>query len=795
MTRGSRCATHEPSRRRRAGYDFTGASSSRWLREALKWQLKIALETGLLRWASVLARLCSLTIFSQFIAAARDRRAAPVRRSATICGCWRWTSSATSSSAARRCGANRGELISNATVRNIVDRRRAVLRVHGRPQARGGPRARRAALGGARRSARAPVAPGREAPRDAVARRGRLLRRSHDGAGHAPRRPARRRHGGGRDRRRAGDADPDAARPHRPTRQRAAAAGLRLPAADRRPRRASSDSDPDAIVAKLRFQQTKIEGAPDTIFVDSEVVAIVRAQQQWVHAHAGQLLRDQNAPPPRYLFLAITRNHRGRHSYPKTTRHPAPAPARRAGGHPRQPRTPPPAVTTCTASATPARTSLINAGVPVHVVQRYLGHLSPEMTMRYAHTLRETHEREFLRYKKITADGSDLDLDPRDLFALIELGKRTDRVLPNGLCMLPPRQTCNRGNACLTCDKFTTDASYLPEHEQQLGQAQRADRAATGRLPRANRRGDDHQQRVARAAPHRAARTARRSSPCSRDPSWPSILTRPSAARAPAPAPPTSPPTDPPREGAADPRVRPGRGGPARRARRSPSDSSTAMSKRYRSTAVKTPRLRERGRACSMGCPATHARPGCSASGSRVPPSSAGSTPPPASRHAIPDDLAEAVLAASAHHRAAETDGTRESGQPARRRAAQAPSRDPARRDRARRAHQRTASRSPSAAWPRPRACRSTSSTARRCAPASSNSAPTSKHTPPRRAEPQPEADQPASQSNVVRTLTAQLADLKRNHGAEITRLETALAAAQGENLELRRQVGRQSGA
>ena len=26
--------------------------------------------------------------------------------------------------------------------------------------------------------------------------------------------------------------------------------------------------------------------------------------------------------------------------------------------------------------------------------------------MRYAHTLRETHEREFLRYKKITADGT-----------------------------------------------------------------------------------------------------------------------------------------------------------------------------------------------------------------------------------------------------------------------------------------------------------------------------------------------------------------------------------------------------
>jgi hypothetical protein len=67
--------------------------------------------------------------------------------------------------------------------------------------------------------------------------------------------------------------------------------------------------------------------------------------------------------------------------------------------------------------------------------------------------------------------------------------------------------------------------------------------------------------------------------------------------------------------------------------------------------------------------------------------------------------------------------------------------------------------------------------------------------TPPRRTESEPEADPPASQSNVVRTLTAQLADLKRHHRAEITRLETALAAAHGENLQLRRQVGREGGA
>jgi IS1 family transposase len=66
------------------------------------------------------------------------------------------------------------------------------------------------------------------------------------------------------------------------------------------------------------------------------------------------------------------------------------------------------------------------------------------------------------------------------------------------------------------------------------------------------------------------------------------------------------------------------------------------------------------------------------------------------------------------------------------------------------------------------------------------------RHTPRRATAPQPEADPPASQSNVVRTLTAQLADLKRHHRAEIARLETALAAAQGENLQLRRHLGRQ---
>lgn len=40
-------------------------------------------------------------------------------------------------------------------------------------------------------------------------------------------------------------------------------------------------ADDDGAIAKLRYQQTKIRGAPDTILVDRDVVAIIRAQQAW----------------------------------------------------------------------------------------------------------------------------------------------------------------------------------------------------------------------------------------------------------------------------------------------------------------------------------------------------------------------------------------------------------------------------------------------------------------------------------------------------------------------------------
>jgi integrase len=233
---------------------------------------------------------------------------------------------------------------------------------------------------------------------------------------------------------------------------------------------AHSVSDPEAFVARLRYRQTKIGGAPDTILVEREVVNIIREQQRWLKEHLAPMSMD-SPPEPRYLFVAWQSNRKGTQPYSANTLR-----------------------TLLRGLATELQirdqhgrlvdfqrthrmrhtraTELLNRGAPIHVVQRYLGHLSPEMTMRYADTLPQTHEREFLRFKKLGRDGRELDLDPSDIYEMVQLSRHTDRVLPNGVCLLPPLKRCERGNACLTCDHFATDARHLPELKIQLSETE-----------------------------------------------------------------------------------------------------------------------------------------------------------------------------------------------------------------------------------------------------------------------------------------------------------------------------------
>ena len=233
--------------------------------------------------------------------------------------------------------------------------------------------------------------------------------------------------------------------------------------------RCAGDGDERARSPSSATSRPKIDGAPDTILVDAEIVAIIRAQQHW----ARRYFAEHGAPgtTPKYLFLAAQNEPQRRPALLRS--HPA-EPVDRAGrsaGRARQHRRRWSTSTAPTASATPVATTLLNAGVPLHVVQRYLGHLTPTMTMTYAQTLQSTAEAEFLRYRKITADARDLEIDPHDLYDMLELDRRTDRILPNGWCLLPPRQSCGKGNACLTCDKFATDATFLPELQAPSGPA------------------------------------------------------------------------------------------------------------------------------------------------------------------------------------------------------------------------------------------------------------------------------------------------------------------------------------
>jgi integrase len=222
------------------------------------------------------------------------------------------------------------------------------------------------------------------------------------------------------------------------------------------------------VVAKLRYQQTKIDAAPNTILIGRDVVEIIREQQSWVR----QRWRLGPNESIRYLFPKTTGNRHGTRSWETSNYNRILKEfsqylgVRDAGGdllsYSRSHRL-----------RHTRATNLINAGAPLHVVQRYLGHLSPEMTMRYAATLATTAEREFLAMVKIGRDGREIGMDRHDLLDLVQIDRRTDRILPNGYCLLPPTRSCDKGNACHGCDHFATDRTFLPEIRRQLADTER----------------------------------------------------------------------------------------------------------------------------------------------------------------------------------------------------------------------------------------------------------------------------------------------------------------------------------
>ena len=118
-------------------------------------------------------------------------------------------------------------------------------------------------------------------------------------------------------------------------------------------------------------------------------------------------------------------------------------------------------------------------GLPVHVLQRYAGHATPTMVMQYIVQREEHAEQAFLATVKLKADGTRVAFSRED-HDIIHLLGRADRILPNGWCLLPPLQSCGKGNACLTCSVFATDQTHQQALERQLADtAALIDRART----------------------------------------------------------------------------------------------------------------------------------------------------------------------------------------------------------------------------------------------------------------------------------------------------------------------------
>jgi hypothetical protein len=216
-------------------------------------------------------------------------------------------------------------------------------------------------------------------------------------------------------------------------------------------------------VARFRYAQSKIDIAPDTILVDREVSQVIDEQQRWVRERFPGL-------EPKYLFLQRIGNRLGDKPYP-------------SGTYNWMLREFSDLVQISDGKGRPVRlshthrfrhtklTRLAELGLPIHVLQRYAGHATPTMSMHYIAQRDEHAEQAFLATAKLKADGTRVEFSREDHDSL-HLFDRADRFLPHGWCTLPPLQSCDKGNACLTCSVFVTDRTHRPALERQLNETE-----------------------------------------------------------------------------------------------------------------------------------------------------------------------------------------------------------------------------------------------------------------------------------------------------------------------------------
>ncbi len=214
--------------------------------------------------------------------------------------------------------------------------------------------------------------------------------------------------------------------------------------------------------AFLRYYQGKMK-KEHAIPVTSEVAAVIRAQQQTVETSWGDrtpyLFPRRNGEPfKQRTFVDALNKLAYRHQIKNT----AGALFRFQSHQFRH----------------TVGTRMINNGVPQHIIQRFLGHESPEMTNRYAHLHDQTLKTAFAEFHGKMVDVNGKICEPQAEVNSTDLQWLKHNILaqalPNGYCALPVLASpCPHANACLTCAHFRTDGQFLPPHRQQLAETER----------------------------------------------------------------------------------------------------------------------------------------------------------------------------------------------------------------------------------------------------------------------------------------------------------------------------------
>ena len=120
---------------------------------------------------------------------------------------------------------------------------------------------------------------------------------------------------------------------------------------------------------------------------------------------------------------------------------------------------------------------MINRDVPLEVIRRMLDHGSLQMTEVYSR-LSDAKLREHIDnfHERINRRGEKVTLTTGGVLGEAAWTKerlaRARQALPNGYCGLPLQQRCPHPNACLSCESFLTDLTFLDLHREHLARVE-----------------------------------------------------------------------------------------------------------------------------------------------------------------------------------------------------------------------------------------------------------------------------------------------------------------------------------